>query len=431
MGESLPTSIRLALSAYGLGWKAAIPLLRLNHRLRDGWDQRILSGGLPAPAHLWIQAASGGEAYLAREVLKELKPMGDETLRVLVTTNTAQGYETLVRTADEINKERSGIAVQPWYFPFDAPDNMHRMVGHVRPRAALILETEIWPGFLNACRNHNVPVLLANGRMTTKSLGGYMAWPSLFRALSPERIMAVSETDGRRFGTLFGRDRIWVMPNIKFDRMANARPMARKNNPLKDLIEPRADFVVFGSVRKEELAPVTRLAAGLLRERPKTILGLFPRHMHHIPLWENAMNAAGLNWTLRSRLEATARPGTIILWDTFGELVPAYGLAKAAFVGGSLVPLGGQNFLEPLTCGVTPVTGPHWKNFAWVGREIVDTGLAVEVRDEQEAQSALIGLLENTPPQKAVAANAAAYIRDRRGGAKSVAKQVAQFLNNV
>lgn len=431
MGESLPTSIRLALSVYGLGWKAALPLLRLNHRLRDGWDQRTLSDGLPAPAHLWIQAASGGEAYLAREVLKELKPVGEETLRVLVTTNTAQGYETLVRTADAIHKERSGIAVQPWYFPFDAPENMHRMVEHVRPRATLILETEIWPGFLNACRDHNVPVLLANGRMTTKSLGGYMTWPGLFRALSPERIMAVSETDGRRFGTLFGRDKIWVMPNIKFDRMANARPMARKNNPLKDLIEPRADFVVLGSVRKEELAPITRLAAGLLRERPKTILGLFPRHMHHIPLWGKAMNAAGLNWNLRSRLTKAARPGTVILWDTFGELVPAYGLAKAAFVGGSLAPLGGQNFLEPLTCGVTPVTGPHWKNFAWVGREIVETGLAVEVRDEQEAQSALIRLLENTPPQKTVAANAAAYIRDRRGGAKSVAKQVAQFLNNV
>lgn len=430
MAPTLPTSVRLALSAYGLCWKVATPLLRLNHRLCDGWDQRTLSGGLPAPAHLWIQAASGGEAYLAREVLRELKPLKGETLRVLVTTNTAQGYETLQRTADEIHKKRPGIAVQPWYFPFDVPDIMDRMVDRVRPGAVLILETEIWPGFLNACRRHGVPVLLANGRMTTKSLGGYMAWPTLFRTLAPQRVMAVSETDGRRFGTLFGRDKIWVMPNIKFDRMASARPMARKDNPLKELIPQRAEFAVFGSVRKQELEPVTRLAAGLIRKRPVTILGLFPRHMHHMPLWEKSMNEAGLNWRLRSQLSGEARPGTVILWDTFGELVPAYGLARAAFVGGSLAPLGGQNFLEPLTCGVTPVTGPHWKNFAWVGREIVESGLAEEAKDENEALEALVRLLKETPAKKSVAAAAAAYIRDRKGGAKSVAKQVAQFLNN-
>jgi len=425
------TLINTALAVYGFGWKAALPLLKLNHRLRDGWDQRTLTGGLPAPAHLWIQAASGGEAYLAWEILKELESPFTETLRVLVTTNTLQGYETLTRAADDINKRQSGLAIQPWYFPFDAPDIMNRMMIHVRPKVALILETEIWPGFLNACKKIGVHVLLANGRMTTGSLGGYMAWPGLFRALGPDRIMAVSETDGRRFGTLFGRDKIQVMPNIKFDRMAGAGPMSRKENPLKGLIPQGMDFVVFGSVRKEEKFEVEQLAAGLMRKRPKTILGLFPRHMHHLELWQKAMEMAGLNWTLRSKLTKNAEPGTVILWDTFGELVPAYGLAKAAFVGGSLVPLGGQNFLEPLTCGVTPVTGPHWKNFAWVGREVVESGLAIEAEDWQDVLKSLMNILENTPAKKEVAARAKDYIRDRRGGAKSVCKQVADFLNKV
>ena len=425
------TLIKTALSAYGVGWKMALPLLGLNSRLKDGWEQRTLSGGLPAPAHLWIQAASGGEAYLAWEVLKELTSPLKETLRVLVTTNTLQGYETLTRAADDINGNQSGMAVQPWYFPFDAPDIMRRMVGHVRPRTALILETEIWPGFLSACKEFGVRVLLANGRMTTKSLGGYMAWPGLFRALAPERIMAVSETDGRRFGTLFGRDRVWVMPNIKFDRMAEAGPTPRKDNPLKDVIPPHSDFVVFGSVRRQEQAEVSALAAGLMRTRPQTILGLFPRHMHHIPLWEKAMEREGIRWTLRSRLTTRATPGTVLLWDTFGELVPAYGLAKAAFVGGSLAPLGGQNFLEPLTCGVTPVTGPHWKNFAWVGREIVDSGLALEAKDGRAALERLVKLLDETPARTDVSRKAREYIRHRTGGARAVGKQVADFLNKV
>jgi len=428
MGQTL---INTALAVYGLGWKAACPLLKLNHRLRDGWDQRTLTGGLPAPAHLWIQAASGGEAYLAWETLKELKSPFKETLRVLVTTNTLQGYETLTRAADEINKENSGLAIQPWYFPFDSPDIMKRMVVHVRPTVALILETEIWPGFLNACKQFGVNVLLANGRMTTKSLGGYLAWPGLFRALGPDRIMAVSETDARRFGTLFGRDKVQIMPNIKFDRMSGAGPVARKDNLLKDLIPKAADLVVFGSVRKQEVKEVEQLAAGLMREKPNTIIGLFPRHMHHVELWQKCMDMAGLNWTLRSKLKGTAKPGTVIIWDTFGELVPAYGLAKGAFVGGSLAPMGGQNFLEPLTCGVTPVTGPHWKNFAWIGREIVESGLVIEAASWQEVLKSLVNLINKTPPKRDVAAKAKSYIRDHTGGAKSVCKQVADFLNKV
>nr|WP_321256198.1 glycosyltransferase N-terminal domain-containing protein [uncultured Pseudodesulfovibrio sp.] len=423
------TSVNMALKAYSLGWKCATPLLKWNSRLRDGWEQRTLSGGLPAPAHIWMQAASGGEAYLAWEVLKNLKSPFSESLRVLVTTNTLQGYETLSRAADDINGRKSGLAIQPWYFPFDDPDLMNRVVAHVRPKLALILETELWPGFLSACKKSEVNILLANGRMSTKSLAGYLTWPELFRAVSPDTVMAVSEADGRRFGTLFGREKVWVMPNIKFDRMADAAPMARKNNPLKDIIPPKSIFTVFGSVRRQEEAEVTKLAAGLMRERPTTILGLFPRHMHHMKIWEAAMNSAGLNWIHRSRLNGPALPGTVILWDAFGELVPAYGLAQAAFVGGSLAPLGGQNFLEPLTCGVTPVTGPHWKNFAWVGKDIFDSGLAVEAKDWQAAQNALISILDKTPARRSVAKLAKEYIADHKGGAKAVCKQVADFLN--
>lgn len=426
----MSTGTEIALKTYSLAWKAALPLLKFNHRLRDGWDQRTLTGGMPAPAHLWIQAASGGEAYLAWEVLKNLKSPFSETLRVLVTTNTLQGYQTLTRAADDINGSKNGLAIQPWYFPFDAPDIMDRVVMHVRPSLALILETEIWPGFLRACKRFGTRILLANGRMSTKSLAGYMAWPSLFRELAPDSVMAVSEKDGRRFGTLFGRERIWVMPNIKFDRMGDSGPMPRKSNPLKDLIPPRADFVVFGSVRKEEEKAVKQMAAGLMREKSTAILGLFPRHMHHMDIWQKSMNEAGVNWVLRSRLDGPAAPGTVILWDAFGELVPAYALAKAAFVGGSLAPLGGQNFLEPLTCGVTPVTGPHWKNFAWVGREIFDSGLATRASGWQDALESLVKILDNPTARKTVAANAKAYIQDRRGGAKAVCKQVADFLNN-
>lgn len=425
----MSSAVSAALAAYDALWKCAVPLLKRNHRLRDGWEQRTLAGGLPAPAHLWVQAASGGEAYLAWEVLKGLVPPPGQPLRVLATSATRQGYETLCRAADDIAGRKTGVAVQPWYFPLDAPSIMRRAVARVRPDCALILETELWPGFLDACRRHGTRILLANGRMTTRSLGGYLAWPALFRALGPDRIMAVSGTDASRFATLFGRERVQVMPNIKFDRMAATGPSARKNNPLRKIIPTKAQFVVFGSMRKEELVEGTGLAADLLRARPTAIIGLFPRHMHHIPLWRKALDRAGLTCVLRSGLTDPAIPGSVVLWDTFGELVPAYGLARAAFVGGSLAPVGGQNFLEPITCGVTPVIGPHWKNFAWVGAEIFDRGLAVRAAHQADALAALLRLLDEPPQRADVSARGRAYIADRQGGAMAVRKQVADFLN--
>tara|TARA_Y100001933_G_C18800449_1_gene480629 strand:- start:355 stop:747 length:393 start_codon:yes stop_codon:yes gene_type:complete len=130
-------------------------------------------------------------------------------------------------------------------------------------------------------------------------------------------------------------------------------------------------------------------------------------------------------------MTAPPRPGTAILWDTFGELVPAYGLADTAFVGGSLAPLGGQNFLEPLTCGVTPVIGPHWSNFTWIGQDIFDSGLARMGEDAEHVLNLLIEILDEDVPRKEIYAKANAYIKDRTGGAKAVSKQVAEFLNNV
>ena len=427
----MTVAVQAALAAYNLAWKGVMPLLKFNSRLEDGWGQRTLSGELPAPADLWIQAASGGEAYLAWEVLKNMTVANGRSLRVIATTNTRQGFETLQRAADDVNGRKVGLAVQPWHFPFDAPSLMKRAVKRVNPKCALILETEIWPGFLSACRKAGTKILLANGRMTAKSLGGYMAWPGLFRALAPDRVMAVSETDGHRFATLFGRHRVTTMPNIKFDRMAGAGPMARKDNPLREAVAPKREFVVLGSVRKQEADAVCALTGDLLRVRPGIAVGLFPRHMHHVELWTKRLDAVGLRWTLRSKMQGTVGPGEVIVWDAFGELVPAYGLASAAFVGGSLAPLGGQNFLEPLTCGVVPVIGPHWSNFAWAGREAFDSGLVVEARDAADAAAAVVRILKDKPARKGVAAKARAYIRDRSGGAEATAKQVAHFLDSV
>ncbi len=427
MGKLLNT----AMTAYDLAWRAAVPLLGGNKRLKHGLGQRTLEDGLPAKADLWIQGASGGESYLTWEVLRRLEnPLKDRSLNVLATTNTKQGMEILERAAEDINSSKRGIALQTHYFPFDAPSIMRRALAHAAPRVALILETEIWPGFLRACKEQGTKIVLANGRMNTRSLAGYLAAKGLFRELAPDLVLAMSDRDAMRFATLFGRDRVQTMPNIKFDRMGASAAMSRKDNPLKDTIAPRTDFVVFGSVRKEEEQDVERLVADLHRSMPKAVIGLFPRHMERIDRWKELLDQNGLPWTLRSEQTGTAAPGVTILWDTFGEMIPAYALCRTAFVGGSLASLGGQNFLEPLTCGVVPVVGPSWHNFSWVGEEIFQSGLVRQGQNREEVLAMLLEQLKNPPARRDVVAKVRTYIRKRQGGAKTVCKHIAHLVIN-
>ena len=415
-------------STYGLAWKLAIPLLSRHRRLREGLDERTLKSGLPDQARVWIQAASGGEAYLAWEVLRNLRPPAGG-LSVLCTTNTSQGLGVLRRAAGS-GDLAPGLSVQTRYFPFDAPGLMERAVAAAAPEVAVLLESELWPGFMAACRRHGTRVLLANGRMTEKSLAGYRRFPGAAKLLSPDFVLAMSPEDARRFEKLFGRERVALMPNIKFDRLARSTAPGDEN-PLAELVSPDTDFVVLGSVRREEERQVAEMLAGLLARAPRTVVGLFPRHMERVESWLRRLTRAGVPCVRRSGLSAPAAPGTVLLWDVFGELGMAYGLARAAFVGGSLAPLGGQNFLEPLGLGTPTVVGPHWENFAWVGRALLELGPLREARDGGAVLEALLAFLNRPLDREGVRRAVLGYAASRTGGAAAVCGRIAQWLENT
>jgi len=396
----LPFGARMMLGLYGLAWRAALPGLRRNKRLREGWEQRVLSAGLPARADLWIQAASGGEAYLAWELLDRLAEcaptQGAARLTVFVSTFTSQGLGILGQAREAL---AARLDLVPAYMPFDLPGRMEQALKAIAPRAVVLLETELWPGLLAACRKTGVPALVLNARMTPKSLNGYMRLPGFWRAFSPERVLAVSDDDARRFKALFPLSRVGVMQNIKFDRLSFS-PAAPKAE-IAALLQEGAPFIVLGSVRKQEEDQVLAIARGLLERHPGAVIGLFPRHMERVKAWCEALGQANIPFARRSAGQ-TARPGSVLVWDAFGELGSAFGLARACFLGGSLADLGGQNFLEPLAHGVVPVIGPSWSNFAWVGEEIFATGLVRQERDAQSVLDALCGLAQDIPDRQAV-----------------------------
>jgi len=421
-------SIKVAFQLYNIGWKIAIPALRLNKRLAEGFKQRILRNKLPK-ADIWIQAASVGEAFLAKELLDHFKP--SNPTRILVTSNTSQGIEILKQAVSKITPTNSGITAFTAYFPFDKPTIMARAVSDVSPIIVVLLESEMWPAHMAALKKTGCKILIINGRITSKSLSRYLIWPSLWSTLSPDKILAISKNDAKRFATLFGRDRVDVMPNIKFDRIGSMESTTFSKNPLENVIPLETSFLVLGSVRYEEEHLIERIIADILHRRPETVIGLFPRHMHRMKYWEDALSRLSIPWILRSEAKHPVSPGTVILWDTFGELSFAYKVSKAAFVGGSLAPLGGQNFLEAVTCGIVPVIGPSWENFAWVGSEILNLGLVKIASDWKEVTDALAKGIANPPAHETVQKSAFEYLKDRQGGTEIACRLIHQFINNL
>lgn len=401
-----------------------MPLLRLNSRMKEGFDDRR-TGNRLTPADLWIQAASAGESYLAWSLLEALTP--HRPVHVLITTNTRQGLDILRSAIDAVSKANPLITATCAYFPFDRPSIMEQAAARVNPRLMVLLETEIWPGLLAALKKHRRKIILVNGRLTPKSLKHYLWWPSFWKTLGPDRILAISDDDARRFAALFGSDAVQTMSNIKFDRLqTKAEP---SDNPLKKWLPDAAPFLVLGSVREPEEEDICLIINKIRLLVPETVIGLFPRHMHRLHAWEQRLTRLNIPWQLRSSLKNDpARAGSVILWNTFGELNHAYALASAVFVGGSLAPLGGQNFLEPMIHGIIPVIGPFWDNFAWVGLEIFEQGLAVKVPDGPAVAAELVRQLSRPASGPSRRAAAVRYIEDRKGGTMQACRVIEAYL---
>jgi len=411
---------------YDLLWAAAVPLLRKHGRLEEGFSQRTLDAPNLINADIWIQSASAGEAYLAWEILKRLSCAAP--LKIMLTTNTSQGLDILLQAAQDYRSGCNHSTLQVAYFPFDRPAIMQKAVHRIQPRIMVLLESELWPALLFQLKQTECRVLIINGRITPKSLSRYLIFPSLWRRLRPNKILAISQDDAVRFARLFGTSAVDIMPNIKFDRIGGSGPVSSGENALGPILPAGKIFLILGSIRREEEHAAADIIKEILLRCPETVIGLFPRHMHRIDHWQRTLNRLAIPWGLRSNLTEPVAGGFVVLWDVFGELSLAYQKSAAAFVGGSLAPLGGQNFLEPLIHGITPVIGPFWENFSWVGKEIIDTGIIHQAASWKEVADFLIDDIMNPLEKGAVRQQALAYISARQGGTDFACRVIEESL---
>ncbi|MFP4285729.1 MAG: 3-deoxy-D-manno-octulosonic acid transferase [Desulfovermiculus sp.] len=407
---SLPASFKAGLGLYSTLWYAALPLALGFQHLRSGLWPRICSRPEPRETDIWIQAASAGECTLVQTLLQSWPQ--DEPISCLATTNTLQGMQVLTK----ITPPRD-VIFHPAYAPLDTGLRVRKALNALRPRVVVLLETELWPNLLAACTQRGIPVLLINARMTPKSLSWYTRVCKLGRKIRPRRILAVDQDHACRYSYIFGSRDVDTMRNIKFDRWSGIqKPLPFVQNPLSGLFKAQSRLLVYGSIRREEEPYLVPVIARMASLHPRAIQAVFPRHMHRIPAWKKALQEAGLSWKLRSQIQEGVPQGTVILWDSMGELEPAYAMARAVFIGGSLAPKGGQNFLESLAQGVVPCIGPWWSNFSWVGKEIVDQGLLTQISGPEELVQALSHDLRAPHSREKVHHRFAQYLHQRQGG---------------
>ncbi len=439
---------------YNLLWKSSLPFLKINSRLKQGFKQRISSDHL-TKADIWIHGASAGEAFLAIEIIKHLDP--DYPVKILLTSTTSQGMEILKKglatqncfTNSAYAADTKKTACKITWFPFDMPDIMEKAVSKINPCIMVILETELWPGLLMALKKRKINTIIINARLSLKSYNRYLKTSFLWNAIAPEHIFAISEKDKHRFGKIFKSSNIELMPNIKFDAIHhdvhNNRQSDHKTEQSfllssHDMFSPsglspddkfpiKYPMSLLVSIHKEEENNAEKIIAYLLHRYPDQIIGLFPRHMHRIKQWETRLTQSGLPWQLRSETHKNPGKGTVILWDIFGELRTIYPLALTAFIGGSLKPLGGHNFMESIIAGVATVTGPFTDDFNWTGEDIFKKKIVKKVNTWKSAAEFMLYNLENPCNRADLIMQAENFIQKNTGGTYIACKKINGFLS--
>ncbi len=409
---------------YNILWQAALPFLKKNKRLAPSFQRRSTTGHLKK-ADIWIQAASAGEAFLALSLLTALKPK--QKTKILITSTTSQGMEIL-KSGLANEKINPNIDCDFDWFPFDIPSAIKGAVTRVNPRVMVLLETEIWPGLLHYLKENHTKIFIINARLSKKSARHYKLTRFLWARLSPDNILATSPLDAKRYAQVFDQARITTMSNIKFDLMERGIDDDSKLTALEKIISKEIPLSILASIRRQEETQVLAILKQLLTKYPCQTVAIFPRHMYRINAWKKKLNQGSFSFHLRSQLTAPVTTPGIILWDTFGELRSAYGIASTVFVGGSLLPLGGQNFIEPAVLGTPAITGPYLDDFTWVGEGIFEKGIVTKCRDSREVAKTMVSHLETPVDKSRLKQKAQDYIQKKQGGSEMACQMIIEVF---
>ena len=406
---------RFSLRLYSLLIYCAVPFALgavLWRGLRDrrhwqGLGERFGGGRrLNAAPSIWLHAVSLGEMSAAAPLVRALRLKYPQYPLVLTTATLTGRARAAVLFGD-------GAEVR--FLPYDTPGAVARFLDRIRPRLALIVETELWPNLFAECERRGVPLVLASARLSAKSVARYRRLGNLFRGLfsAVSLVAAQTDEDAERFIAIGAqRARTRVVGNIKFDTSLGAEAID-KGRALRVSFGAARPTWIAGSTHAGEEEQVLAAHETLRNGLPDALLLLVPRHPDRFEAVAELLSRRQLRFTRRSG--GGGGGAQVLLVDTVGELESLYASADAAFVGGSLVPIGGHNLLEPAALGLPVLTGPHHFNGKDIARLMLDQGAALQVGNAQELAAALARLLADPQERRRIGDIGRHIVESNRG----------------
>ncbi len=419
--------MKIFFAFYSFLWTIVLPFLKNKPRIQDGLEERFVrveyAKAEENKKNILLYAASGGEAFLACTFLKK---NFEEHCTYYAFSWTKEGVNAFRNFANK----NPYIRLFAYYAPFDKPKFIAKAIEEISPTHCYILETEIWFGLLYACKKHAVSFSFVNARMTEKTFKNLSYFKWLFRKFQPKEVFALSQDDKERFTKLFSLevndDRIKIQENLKFDQ---ARELLEEKQ--NEEIQLSLPVLLFASVRQEEEEDILFCIDEIKKTSQDICIIVCPKHIERSVFWKeklkdtNAIDAllATENALDMSNLQAHIDNGSnTFIWNTFGYLKKLYACADIVFVGGSLAPLGGQNFLEPLVQGTIPYTGKNLKNFLWVFEKepsLRELSLINEVENKEE-------LSQKINKELVLASN---NLEEKRAEKKEISEKFKKWLN--
>lgn len=409
-----------------------------------GWRQRLAlydnervgqANREPEPT-IWLHAVSLGETRAAEPLVKSLLAEFPHC-RLLLSTTTPTG---LAAAAELFAQSIADSRMQQCYLPWDFPAAMRRFLCHYRPSVALLLETEIWPNMLAACESAGIPVALVNARLSCRSARGYLrvAYLSRVAFASLHTVIAQSRADARRL-RLCGARQVSVCGNIKFDIAPSPGQLFLgqqwRQGAGERLIWLAASTREHAGRAEEDLLLEAheQLLASWPGDLPAPLLTIVPRHPQRFDQVSRLIEKRGFQVVRRSVAPPPAASGrhdrAVWLCDSMGELTACYRLTDMAFIGGSLLPLGGQNLIEAAACGCPMLLGPYTFNFASASRQAQKSGAAIQVGDSAQLALVLAKHLLDNDARAAMSKAALEFAKQQRGATRCTMSELHSMLS--
>ncbi|HEY0157200.1 MAG TPA: 3-deoxy-D-manno-octulosonic acid transferase [Thermoanaerobaculia bacterium] len=370
------------------------------------------------PHDLWIHAVSVGEAMAARPVVEEIGRQRPGT-SIVFTTTTLTGQAQARRLYPDATVT---------YFPFDFAFAVRRFLDHHQPRAFATMETEIWPNVARISRERGLRLLLANGRISDRSFPRYKAFRAVVGSVlrKYDRILAREETDRERFVAIGApASAVEISGNVKFDYDPDEAPL--EIGPRVEALIAGRKVLVLGSTAEGEDEVLLPEVERLLAEHHAFVV-IAPRKPERFELVAGLLTTSQLRFVRRTDLETSAGGADVLLLDTVGELARIYRYATVAFVGGTLVPTGGHNPIEPAAAGVPVCFGPSMSNFREIAQVFLRNEAAVQVRTAAEAIDFAGAMFDNAAMQRAWGERARNTVLQNRGASERTAQRIVELL---